>query len=199
MLNYNDRGYESSRHYLIYAVYDLRQTNGQLLLFRMRTGSFLSVLRLAQMGYVSFVYLTMCPFCRMQEPEDAEHILLRCEFASQRARYFFQLSGLNSDQSMIASVLLGGEQMGDEGIVRPVFFRGEPITLVTIEFLQSICEQRQRVIRSLLLSDLPPRADAQLGTVVLSQGTELAVPGGSPPQGVLVGRNPTYLELGSDL
>ena len=64
--------------------------------------------------------------------------------------------------------------MGDEGIVRPVLFRGEPITLVTIDFLQSICEQRQRVIRSLLLSDLPP----------------WAVPGGSPH---------ILSELGSDL
>jgi hypothetical protein len=200
MVTYNDRGYASSRNYLIYTVYNLHQTNGQLLLFRMRTGGFTSVLRLAQMRYVSLVYLTMCPFCRMQEPEDVEHLLVRCEFfAAQRARYFFQLSGLNLDQSMIASVLLGGELVGDEGIVGPVYFRGEPITLVTIDFLQSINEQRQRVIRSLLLSDLPPRTNAHQGTVVLVQGTELAVPGGSPPQGVLVGRNPTYLDLGSDL
>ena len=95
-------------------------------------------------------------------------------------------------------MLLGGERVGDEGTIGPVFFRGEPITLSTIDFLQSVFALRQHVIRS-LLNVLPPRANAQTGTVVLAQGTELAVPGGPTPQGVLVGRNPTYLELGSDL
>ena len=72
------------------------------------------------------------------------------------------------------------------------------MTLVTIDFLQSIFARRQQVIRS-PLSVWPPRANAQPGTVVLHQGTELAEPGVPTPQGVLVGRNPTYLELGSDL
>ena len=196
---YNERGYVNGRQYLAYTVFNLHQTSGQVSLFRMRTGSFLSALRLAQMGFISPVYLTTCPFCGIGEPEDVDHLLLRCEFfAMQRVRFFFPLSELNLDQSSAVSVLLGGERVGDEGTIGPVFFRGEPITLSTIDFLQSIFALRQHVIRS-LLNVWPPRANAQTGTVVLAQGTELAVPGGPTPQGVLVGRNPTYLELGSDL
>jgi len=151
------------------------------------------------MGFISPVYFGECPFCHLPEPEDIEHLLLRCEFfALQRIRFFYPLSELNLDQATAASVLLGGEQVGDEGTVGPVYFRGEPVTLVTIDFLQSIFETRQHVLRA-LLNDCPPRANAHAGTVVLTQGTELTVPGGSPPQGFLVGKNPTYLELGSDL
>ena len=196
---YNERGYENGRGYLRFTAYNLSQSAGQLLLFKMRTGSFLSALRLAQMGYIPPRYFGECPFCHLPEPEDIEHLLLRCEFfAAQRVSFFYPLSSLNLDQTMFASALLGGELVGDEGVAGPVYFRQEPLTLVTIDYLQSIYEPRQHALRA-LLNGWPPRANAQLGTVVLSQGTELAVPGGSPPQGVLVGRNPTYLELGSDL
>lgn len=196
---YNDCGFERGRSYLAYSVFNFHETAGQILLFKMRTGSFLSAQRLAQMGFISPAYLSTCPFCGMQEAEDVSHLLMRCElFVYQRIRFFYPLADLNLDQSMAVSVLLGGELVGDEGNIGPVFFRNEPITLITIDFLESICALRQQVIRS-LLSAWPPRVYAQTGTAVLSQGTQLAVPGGLSPQGVLVGRNPTYLELGSDL
>ena len=49
------------------------------------------------------------------------------------------------------------------------------------------------------LLSLLARVNAREGTTVLHQGTELAGPGGSEPQGVLVGTNPTYPDLDSDL
>jgi hypothetical protein len=55
--------------------------------------------------------------------------------------------------------------------------------------------QRMQVINSLRQA-WPPRVNARQGMTVLQYGTELTGPGGSQPQGVLVGRNPTYPELG---
>jgi hypothetical protein len=55
---------------------------------------------------------------------------------------------------------------------------------------------RLQIIQSLRQA-WPPRVNARMGTTVLQHGTELTRPDGSEPQGVLVGRNPTYPELRS--
>ena len=137
--------------------------------------------------------------CLATTPETIEHILLDCpSFFILRFRLFFHLGIERFDAAQAATLLLGGELMDDES-EGPLFNNGEPISNVTIDFLQSIHGIRQQVLRGLLAA-WPPRVNAQLGTTVLPQGTEQEVQPGAPaPQGVLVGRNPTYLELGSDL
>ena len=50
-----------------------------------------------------------------------------------------------------------GEHVGDDGIEGPVYHDGNLVTLVTIDFLESIYAQRQQVIRS-LLNVWPPQA-----------------------------------------
>ena len=95
-----------------------------------------------------------------------------------------------------AVLKLGGEIRGENGLIVEGFIDG--ITLVTIDFLQSIFHQRLQVFQNLRLA-WPPRVNALTGMTVLENGTELTGPGVSAPQGVLVGKNPTYPDLDSDL
>lgn len=200
---YRDSGFERGRQYMSYTTYNLHYTLGQFLLFRIRTGSFLTAQRLSQMGFISPHWNTQCPFCLADEPETVEHLLMRCTFfLAQRSRMFaplgLELERLNDTRA--TNLLLGGELMGDnaEAATFINFVNGEPVTNITIDFLQSIYAIRQQAIQRLLVV-WPPRVNAQLGTTVLPPGTEQVQPGVPAPQGVLVGRNPTYLELGSDL
>ena len=134
---YKERGYACGRKYLLDSIFNLDQATGQLCLFKMRTGCFPSAQRLAQMRLISPEYLRICPFCQLGEPEDVDHLLIRCEFfAAQRARFFFPLAYLNLDQRIAASVLLGGEHVGDDGTVGPVYHDGNLVTLVTTFYSQ---------------------------------------------------------------
>lgn len=65
---------------------------------------------------------------------------------------------------------------------------------MTIAFLEAITLERQQILRG-LSAVWPPRVNAQQCTTVLQHGTELTGPEVFAPQGVLVGRNPTYPEL----
>ena len=90
------------------------------------------------------------------------------------------------DEASASVTLLGGEIRGEtEGIEDRLFTMSEPITLITIAFLESIMPQRLQILQS-LREAWPPRVNAQRGTTVLQHGTELTRPDGSEPQGVLV-------------
>ena len=103
------------------------------------------------------------------------------------------------DQAKASVLLLGGEIRGDndEDWIEHIYIDDFPVTLITMAFIEAIMPQRLRVINHLRIA-WPPRVNAREGTTVLL-GTELADPGDSNPQGVLVGRNPTYPLDHSDL
>ena len=151
------------------------------------------------MKLISPDYHGKCPFCGSLVPETFQHLLISCSaWADIRLEVFASNFGrvFELDEASASVMLLGGEIRGENGLIVEGFIQG--ITLVTIDFLQSISTQRLRVLQDLRLA-WPPRVNAREGTTVLQQGTELAGPGGSEPQGVLVGTNPTYPDLDSDL
>ena len=199
MSRYVRNGYIRGRQYLQYSPYDLLHCAGMTHMLRLRTGSFLTVQRLAQMRLVSPEYFNFCPFCELNEPETIEHMLGSCSrWLVFRSLHFgfdeellFQLSQL--DYTEVSVLLLGGELRGENTQIGHIFVDGDPITLRTIAFMEAIMSQRLQVINNLRQA-WPPRVNARQGTTVLQHGTELTGPGGSTPQGVLVGRNPTYLE-----
>lgn len=201
MALYARNGFIRGRQYLQYSPYDLLHPTGFQQLLRLRTGSFLTAERMAQMRLISPEYLNACPFCESNEPETLEHLLVSCSrWVVFRALHFgfedniiIQLSQL--DRTGVSVLLLGGEIRGENISTGHIFIDGDPITLKTIAFLEAIMSQRRQVLNALRLA-WPPRVNALEGTTVLENGTELTGPGGSQPQGVLVGRNPTYPELG---
>lgn len=196
---YQRNGFENSRSYLKYGLYDLQCQKGQLHLFRMRTGSFLTACRLAQMGFASPELRTTCPFCRANTPETIDHLLVSCSrWSAEREQVFgdnINLLMRELDQASASVLLLGGESSGENnGIEDRILANGEPITLLTIAFLEAIMPQRKQILHG-LSSDWPPRVNAQRGTTVLQNGTELTGLEVFAPQGVLVSRNLTSLEL----
>lgn len=197
MVRYEARNLVESRQYLEYGDFDLFHQRGLFYLFRMRTGSFTTAERLAQMRVLDPMFLRCCPFCGVNQPETIAHLLCTCErWAQARISHIFSyFTVLNSMPEAMASVLLlGGEIRGendDENRVGPIFIDGHPITLVTMAFLDAIMTERLGILYG-LPSVSPPRVNARQGTTVLQNGTELTRPGGSTPQGVLVGMNPTY-------
>jgi hypothetical protein len=201
MVQYVRNGYIRGRQYLLFSPYDLTNRAGMISLLRLRTGSFLTIQRMAQMRLISPEYFNCCPFCGSLEPETIEHLLTTCSrWVVQRAQAFgFDDETLTLfatlDLTEVSVLLLGGEIRGENGIIGHIFIDGDPITLFTIAFLESIMFQRLQVLNTLRQA-WPPRVNAPTGTTVLEDGTELTGPGGSIPQGVLVGRNPTYPELG---
>ena len=194
---YNSCGFVRGRHYLEHGNYNLRNLRGQMYLFRLRTGSFLTVPRLAQMGFVDPVFRLQCPFCLETTPETVDHLLISCSsWDDARAHFLHDLFDLYLDRASASVLLLGGEIRGEHNNIGHIFIDGAPITLFTIAFLEVIMPQRLQTIASLRLA-WPPRVNAPRGTTVLQYGTELTEPDGFAPQGVLVGRNPTYPELES--
>lgn len=201
MTRYVKNGYVRGRQYLAYSPYDLLHCSGLVALTRLRTGSFLTIERLAQMRLIPPNFLNYCPFCEANEPETLEHLLVSCSrwvvFRCLHFGFDEELLNLFSsiDHTEVSILLLGGEIRGENTNIGHIFIDGDPITLKTIAFLEAIMSQRMQVINSLRQA-WPPRVNARQGTTVLEHGTELTGPGGSMPQGVLVGRNPTYPELG---
>jgi hypothetical protein len=193
---YERNGFINGRQYLRYGNYNLISQSGLIHLFRMRTGSFLTTQRLAFMGFVSPDLKYSCPFCRLQEAETVAHLLVSCpRWSEQRQMFEFYLREL--DQASASVSLLGGEIREEtDGIEDRIFTTSEPITLITIAYLEAIMPTRLQILQSLRQA-WPPRVNARMGTTVLQNGTELTRPDGSEPQGVLVGRNPTYPELRS--
>ena len=204
MNRYETHNLVESRRYLEYGEYDLQHQRGLYYLFRMRTGSFTTAERLAQMRLIDPMFLSTCPFCGDNQPETVAHILCSCpRWAQQRREVFHNNNFTNGrmDEAMASVLLLGGEIRGDQddGIqVGPIFIDGHPITLMSMAFLDAIMTERTGILYGLPTVS-PPRVNALQGTTVLQYGTELAGPGGSEPQGVLVGTNPTYPDLDSDL
>jgi hypothetical protein len=197
-IQYERNGFVNGRRYLEFGNYNLLSQSGLIYLFRMRTGSFLTAQRLAFMGFISPEFRSTCPFCRCQIAETLEHLLIACPRWDEQRRSLFELHNFRElDQASASVLLLGGEIRGEQyGIEDRIFTSREPITLITIAFLEAIMPQRLQILQGLRLA-WPPRVNAQRGTTVLQNGTELARPGGSEPQGVLVGMNPTYPELRS--
>ena len=156
---------------------------------------------MAQMRLISPEFHNFCPFCEANEPESIEHLLVSCSrWVVFRSLHFgFDPELLNQliqfDRTEVSVLLLGGEIRGESTNIGHIFIDGDPITLRTIAFLEAIMSQRLQVINSLRQA-WPPRVNARQVMTVLENGTELTGPGGSLPQGVLVGRNPTYPELG---
>lgn len=186
-----------SRQYLDYGEYNLMNQRGLYYVFRMRTGSFTTVQRLSQMRLIDPIFQRFCPFCQASVPETIAHFLCSCPYWAQaRSRIIYASLGImeRMDEAMASVLLLGGEVRGendDENSVGPIFIDGHPITLTTAAFLDAVMTERMGIIYG-LPSVLPPRVNARQGTTVLQHGTELTGPSGSTPQGVLVGRNPTY-------
>ncbi len=93
-----------------------------------------------------------------------------------------------------------GERVGDGFLTN---HDGDTIALATAQLLQLVQPRRQRRLRALMLS-WPPRTNAPMGMVALDgPGMDVGAehePGDvQSPLGVLVGRNPTYPMLESDL
>ena len=198
-IQYERNAFFNGRRYLEFGNYNLLSQSGLVSLFRMRTGSFLTAQRLAFMGFISPEFRSRCPFCLLPGGETIDHLLLGCPRWEPHRRTTFTaildiVRGFN-DQASASVMLLGGETRG-EHIEDHILTDGDPITLSTIAFLEAITSQRLRTLQSLRLA-WPPRVNAQRGTTDLQHGSELTRPDGSDPQGVLVGRNPTYPELGS--
>jgi len=86
-------------------------TLGWTNLIKIRTGTFIYVPRLVSMGFLAPRYRSVCPFCALDEEEDAVHFLLRCAcWATERQEL---LRGLSNTQNPLldirkAGVLLGG-------------------------------------------------------------------------------------------
>jgi hypothetical protein len=201
MSSYVRNGFVRGRQYLQFSPYDLVHQVGLLSLMRLRTGSFLTAQRMAQMRLISSEFLFLCPFCDEHVAETVDHFLVTCSrwVVFRSAHFGFNQEVLllfdHFDQAEVSVLLLGGEIRGENTTTGPIFIDGAPITLRTIAFLDAIMSQRMQVINSLRQA-WPPRVNARQGMTVLQYGTELTGPGGSQPQGVLVGRNPTYPELG---
>ncbi len=78
-----------------------------------------------------------------------------------------------TDEAMASVLLLGGEIRGenyDEIRVGPVFIDDQPITLMTVAFLNTIMTEGLGILYGLPSVSLP-RVDAQQGTTVLQNGT----------------------------
>jgi hypothetical protein len=200
-IQYERNNFVNGRGYLEDGNYNLLSTPGLLYLFRMRTGSFLTAQKLSFMGFISPNFRLNCPFCRDQVAESIGHLLLECSaWDHQRNAIFgevFFSYTRDLDRDSASVLLLGGGIRGEQDeILDRIFTDSEPITLVTIAFLEAIMPQRLRALMS-LRSAWPPRVNAQRGTTDLQNGSELTRPDASRPQGVLVGTNPTYPELRS--
>ena len=153
MRRYVASGFTRGRDYLDFTVYDLHNSVEQVQLFRMRTGSYLTAQRLAQMKIISPDYHGKCQLCGRLVPETFQHLLISCSawadirleaFASNFERVF------EMDEASASVLLLGGEIRGENGPIVEGFIQG--ITLATIDFLQSISTQRLRVLQNLRLA-----------------------------------------------
>ena len=180
---YIGNGFIQSRNYLVYGNFDLQSIKGFESIFKMRTGAFASGKRLALIGYIDQCYRTSCPFCELQVPETLEHLLLECSrWSETRSVIFRDILGIINGMSLATAsvMLLGGEIRGENGTIEgPILVDGEPLTLITVVFLNTIMPIRSRLLAPLRL-DLPPRVNAPRGTTVLENGTELTEPGGVP-------------------
>ena len=110
-------------------------------MLRLRTGSFLTIQRLAQMLLVSPEYFNFCPFCETNEPETIEHMSVSCSrwlvFRSLHFGFDEELLFIirQLDFTEVSVLLLEGELRGENNHIGHIFIDGDHITLRTIAFI----------------------------------------------------------------